>query len=234
MSVFAVYNEADGVYNITQAGYGLMVAILIAVLLLACYVLKPDQKNVLGTRRLVFSAMSIALATVTSMIELFHAPMGGSITLFSMLFVALIGYWYGLGTGIFAGIAYGLIQLMIDPYIVSVPQMLVDYIFAFGALGLSGVFSRAKHGLIKGYILAILGRYFFACLSDVIFFGSYGNDYGMSPLAYSMAYNGFYIFIEGGITIAVLCIPAVSKAMTRVKNFATEPAAGGPQKVTGI
>ncbi|MDY6286737.1 MAG: energy-coupled thiamine transporter ThiT [Lachnospiraceae bacterium] len=225
MSLFAVYDEANGVYHITQAGYGLMVAILIAVLLVACFVFKPDQKNVLGTRRLVFSAMAIALATVTSMIELFHAPMGGSITLFSMLFITLIGYWYGLGTGLFAGIAYGLIQMMIDPYIISIPQMLVDYIFAFGALGLSGVFSRAKYGQIKGYILAILGRYFFACLSGVIFFGSYGNDYGMSPIAYSMAYNGFYIFIEGGITIAVLCIPAVSKAMKRVKNIATEAAA---------
>jgi thiamine transporter len=222
MSVFAVYDEANGVYQITSAGYGLMVAILIGVLLLASFLTKPDQKNVLGTRKLVFSAMAIALATVTSMIELFHAPMGGSITLFSMLFVTLIGYWYGLGTGLFAAIAYGLIQMMIDPYIISIPQMLVDYIFAFGALGLSGVFCNAKHGLIKGYILGIIGRYFFACLSGVIFFGMYGNDYGMSPLAYSMAYNGLYIFIEGGITIAVLFIPAVSKAMVRVKNLACQ------------
>jgi thiamine transporter len=220
MSLFAVYNETEGVYQITQAGYFLMVAVLIAVLLLACFITRPDEKNVLGTRKLVFSAMAIALATVTSMIKLFHAPMGGSVTLFTMLFVSLIGYWYGLGTGLFAGIAFGLVQMMIDPYIVSLPQMLVDYILAFGALGLSGVFRKSKNGLIKGYLLAIIGRYFFACLSGVIFFGIYGNEYGLSPVVYSMAYNAFYIFIEGGMTIALLLVPAVRKAMVYVKNMA--------------
>ncbi|MEE8886384.1 MAG: energy-coupled thiamine transporter ThiT [Eubacteriales bacterium] len=226
-SVLAIYSEEDGAFvGLTTAGYLLLIAVLIGLLLLASYVFKPDQKNVLGTRKLVFSAMAIALATVTSMIELFHAPMGGSITLFSMLFVTLIGYWYGLGTGLLAAIAYGLIQLMIDPYIISVPQMLVDYIFAFGALGLSGVFHNAKKfGLIKGYLLGIIGRFFFATLSGVIFFGSYAGDYGMTPLAYSAAYNGFYIFIEGGITIVILFIPAVNKAMIKVKNLACQPSA---------
>lgn len=221
MSIFAVAGS-DGSYQLTQAGYVLIIAVIIAALLLICVIRKPDQRGMLGTRKLVFSAMAIALATVASMIKLFHLPMGGSITFFSMLLVSLVGYWYGLGTGLFAGLAYGLLQLIIDPYIISLPQMLVDYVFAFTALGLSGVFSGAKHGLIKGYLLGVVGRYFFAVLSGYIFFGSYSSEYGMSAMAYSLAYNGIYIFTECGLTIVLLLIPAVNKAMTKVKNMAVE------------
>ena len=47
----------------------------------------------------------------------------------------------------------------------------MDYVLAFGALGLSGLFCNAKHGLIKGYIIGIIGRYVFAVLSGWLFFG---------------------------------------------------------------
>lgn len=153
MSFFATLSE-DGSYQLTQAGYTVIFLAIIALVLVSCFITKADQKLKLGTRKLVFSAMAIALAVVTSFLKLFHLPMGGSITLFSMLFVVLIGYWYGLRTGIMAAVAYGLLQLIIDPYILTIPQMLTDYVFAFGALGLSGLFSNAKHGLIKGYIAA--------------------------------------------------------------------------------
>ena len=95
MSVFATLGS-DGVYQLTQVGYIAVIAVIILALLLVCLIRKPDQKGVLGTRKLVFSAMAIALATVASMIKLFHLPMGGSITFFSMLLISLVGYWYGL------------------------------------------------------------------------------------------------------------------------------------------
>lgn len=218
--LFANLTE-DGSYSLTSAGYTLLVAVMIAALLAACFFLKADEKAK-GTRRLVFSAMAIALAFVTSFIKFLHLPMGGSITLFSMFFITLIGYWYGLGSGLLCGVAYGILQLVVDPYIISIPQMLVDYIFAFGALGLSGIFHNAKHGLLKGYITAVIGRWCFATLSGVIFFGSYAADYGMSPFAYSAAYNGLYIGVEAVITIVILCIPAVSHALAKIKALAVQ------------
>ena len=221
MSFFAVLTE-DGSYQLTQAGYTVIFLAIIALVLFSCFVTKADQKLKLGTRKLVFSAMAIALAVVTSFIKLFHLPMGGSLTLCSMLFVTLIGYWYGLRTGILAAVAYGLLQLIIDPYILTVPQMLTDYVFAFGALGLSGLFSNAKHGLIKGYIAGVLGRYFFAFLSGYIFFGAYAADYNMSAVVYSLVYNGIYIFTEAGITLILLAVPAVSKALARIRTAALQ------------
>ena len=176
MSLFAtkLVDEYGGTtYNLTGLGYGALVALMLLLLILACYV--TGGKTRFKTKHLVFAAAAMALAMITSFLKLFEAPMGGSVTLFSMLFICCIGYWYGLRTGIMTGVAYGLLQLISDPYIISLPQMITDYLLAFGALGLSGIFCNKKNGLIKGYIVGVLGRYFFAFLSGLIFFGMYAE-----------------------------------------------------------
>ena len=179
MSLFVqkVTDEWGTSYALTGLGYGALVALMIVLLLLACF-LSGEKK--IKTKQLVFSAVAMALAMITSFLKLFDAPMGGSVTLFSMLFICCIGYWYGLRAGLMTGVAYGLLQLISDPYIISLPQMITDYLLAFGALGLSGLFCNKKNGLIKGYIAGVLGRYFFAFLSGLIFFASYAEGTGMS------------------------------------------------------
>ena len=221
MSFFFYAEEYDGVtsYLPTTAGYAVLIAVMLAILLVACFC--TGQKNIkLSSKQLAFSAMAMALAVVTSMIKLFELPMGGSVTLLSMLFVVLIGYWFGLKAGLMTAIAYGFLQLILEPYIIHPMQMLVDYIFAFGALGLSGIFANKKHGLIIGYWVAVAGRFVFAFLSGMIFFGSVAADYNMSIPVYSAVYNGSYLLAEGIITTAVICIPPVNKALARVKAMA--------------
>ncbi|MFI3171350.1 MAG: energy-coupled thiamine transporter ThiT [Eubacteriales bacterium] len=171
------------------------------------------------TKKLVFSAMAIALATATSYLKIMEMPMGGSVTLFSMMFIVLIGYWFGPKYGIITGVAYGLLQFVIDPYILSIPQVLIDYPLAFGALGLSGFFHNKKFGLYIGYVVSVLGRYFFAFLSGYIFFGMYAPE-GWNPVMYSLAYNGGYLGAEAVITLCILAIPPVVKALDRVKAMA--------------
>ncbi|MDE5891379.1 MAG: energy-coupled thiamine transporter ThiT, partial [Acetatifactor sp.] len=148
-------------------------------------------------------------------------PTGGSITLLSMLAACLPGYFFGLGAGILTGVAYGVLQLVMDPYVLFPMQLVVDYLLAFGALGLSGLFSGAKNGLIKGYITAVLGRFVFAVISGWIFFGAYAWE-GWDPLPYSLAYNAIYIFSEAAITIVILLLPPVKKAMGSVKKLTQE------------
>lgn len=148
--------------------------------------------------------------------------MGGSITLFSMLFIVLIGYWYGAKAGIMTAVAYGLLQFVVEPVFYSIPQMLVDYPLAFGALGLSGFFQNSKHGLIKGYLVSVLGRYVFAFLSGLLFFASYANGSGMSAPIYSLVYNASYLLPEAVITLIIIAIPAVEKALKHVKQTACE------------
>ena len=161
MSIFAipVVDEYGVTYQLTTAGYTSLVIAMIAALLIGCAIFGSKQK--FSAKQLTFSAMAIALAMVTSMLKLSKLPFGGSTTLCSMLFISLIGNWYGIGVGLTTALAYGIMQLIVDPYIISLPQMLIDYIFAFGALGLSGAFCKSKNSLIKGYLLAVSGRLFF-------------------------------------------------------------------------
>ena len=208
----------DGIsYNLTPLGYVVLIAVVI-VMLAVGFIVKDKKTH--SVKRLVTSAMAIALATLTSFITIFKMPMGGSVTLFSMLFIVLIGYWYGISAGMTASIAYGVLQLIVNPYIISLPQMFLDYIFAFGALGLSGIFANSKNGLVKGYIAGIAGRFFF--LSGWIFFAVYTPEFFNSAVLYSLAYNAAYIGAEGIITIIVIMLPPVKKAILYVKQTSNE------------
>ena len=220
MSLFVnkVVDEWGTSYSLTGLGYGALIAAILILLILACYLTGENKR--IETKPLVFAAVAMALGVITSFLKLFEAPMGGSVTLFSMLFICCIGYWYGLRTGLITGFAYGLLQLISDPYIISLPQMITDYLLAFGALGLSGLFHNKKNGLIKGYIAGVLGRYLFAFLSGLIFFASYAEGTGMSAPLYSLAYNGSYLGCEAALTLITLAIPAVNKAFIRVKQMA--------------
>lgn len=203
-------------YVPTPLGNLCLVILILVLLFLAAGFLKKRSKK-LSVQQLAFCAVAIALGTVLSNIKVFSFPTGGSITLLSMLVICLPGYWFGLGAGVLTGVAYGVLQMLVDPYILFPAQLVVDYLLAFGALGLSGLFRKLKHGLIPGYILAVLGRYGFAVLSGCLFFGIYAWE-GWNPLPYSLAYNAIYIFAEAGITIVVLLLPPVRKALDLVKK----------------
>ena len=193
----------------------LVILILILLFLAAGFIRKRSKK--LSVQQLAFCAVSIALGTVLSNIKVFSFPTGGSITLLSMLIICLPGYWFGMGAGILTGIAYGVLQMLFDPYILFPAQLVVDYLLAFGALGLSGLFYKRKNGLIPGYVVAVLGRDAFAVLSGWLFFGIYAWE-GWNPLPYSLVYNAIYIFAEAGVTIVVLLLPPVRKALDMVKK----------------
>ena len=172
-----------------------------------------------AVKKLIYAAMGIALGMVTSYIKVWDMPMGGSVTLLSMLFICLIGYWFGPRYGIVTGAAFGILRFLIDPYVLSIPQVLFDYPLAFGALGLSGFFSNRKYGLQIGYVVGVLGRFIFSTLSGVIFFAAYAPE-GMNPWVYSALYQGSYLGTEGIITLIIISLPPVAKALEQVKKQA--------------
>lgn len=171
---------------------------------------------VLPTKKLVYSAMGISIATVASYIHLWNMPMGGSVTLFSMLFITVIGYWLGIKYGLVSAVAYGILQLILEPYMVSLPQIILDYPLAFGALGLSGLFSNKKYGLYIGYVVGVLGRFIFSTLSGVVFFSDYAPE-NMNVWVYSVLYQGSYLGTEAVMTLVFMSVPAFKKAIYRIK-----------------
>ena len=234
MSLF--FNKEDGYFTLTTGGViAAIVMIAILVILTALLREKPvdtqaqqksdvSAKKGFSAKQLVFCAAALALGFVTSYIKIIPMPWGGSVTLCSMLFVTLIGYWYGPKIGLVAGFAYGLLQFVQDggSYILSPLQACLDYIVAFAALGLSGLFYKKANGLIKGYLFAIFARGVFHTIGGYLYWMDYMPENFPSSLAaiYPIAYNYAYILAEGVITIVILSLPPVKSAMARVKKMA--------------
>lgn len=226
-----VNDWGETTYIPTTLGNGLLATVIVILLLAAVFFARNSAKKQnrhsiarggqLTVKQLAFCAMAIALGTVLANIKLFRFPTGGSITLLSMLVCCLPGYFFGLSVGLLTGLAYGVLQLLIDPYVLYPMQLIVDYLLAFGALGLSGIFSEAKNGLLKGYLTAVLGRYVFAVLSGCIFFDSYAWE-GWGVLPYSIVYNGIYIFAEAAVSVFVILLPPVKLAIGRIRKLAIE------------
>ena len=104
-------------------------------------------------KRLCVSAIMIALATVFSLIKVYTLPLGGSITLLSMLPIVFLSVSYGIGWGFFSAFVYTLIQMFLDLAAVAswglTPAIFIgciafDYILAYTALGIAGIFRKTE------------------------------------------------------------------------------------------
>lgn len=218
-NLLVVKDAEYGSYYPTTAGK-ITLAVVIALLFVTMLFISGKSKKKANAKQLAFSAVAMTLAVLTSMFTVFEFPFGGSITLFRMLFICLIGYLYGPKVGVLTGVAYGFLDLILEPYVVHPVQLLLDYPVAFGCLGLSGIFAKSKFGLIKGYLLGVVGRYLCHVLTGVIFFAMYAGT--KNPVIYSLGYNASYIVPEAVVTIALLIIPAVRHALGEVKRMALE------------
>ena len=214
---------SDG--GLTTAGYAIAIIAGIVLFLAAIYFAgKHSEKQKLTTRQLVFCAVAMALAFVTSYLKIFTLPWGGSVTLCSMLFIVLVANWYGVGTGITVGLAYGILQFIQEPYVLSFFQICCDYILAFATLGVAGFFAKQSHGLLKGYIAAVIARGAFHALGGYLYWMSYMPENFPKSLTavYPIVYNYSYLVAEAIITVIVISIPAVAKALVQVKKAAIQ------------
>ena len=209
--------------SLTTLGFCLCAAAA-ALLLLVAGVISRNQKTRLSARQLVFCGAAMALSFVTSCIKVFSLPYGGSVTLFSMLFICLIGHWYGIRTGILTGLAYGILQFLQEPYVLSPFQVCCDYILAFAGLGLAGFLSHSANGLQKGYLAGILVRGAFHALGGYLYWMDYMPDNFPQILArvYPIVYNYSFILAEGVLTLIVISMPPVKKGLGQIRGLAME------------
>ncbi|MBQ7411920.1 MAG: energy-coupled thiamine transporter ThiT [Clostridia bacterium] len=165
------------------------------------------------------SAIFIALATVLSFLPVYKMPMGGSVTLASMLPILFIGVKFGYKWGISSAGIYAAIQLfqaLIEGNVfiycngagIVILCVLFDYIVPFGILGLSA-FARPKSGkglsIIKTTItFGVLVAIRFVChfITGVAIWGQWAPE-GMGKFLYSLLYNGQYMLPELIITLVI-------------------------------
>ena len=174
--------------------------------------MKKNQKVLI----LVEGAVMIAMATVLSFIQVFKLPWGGSITLLSMLPIALFSIKRGVKNGLIVAFLYSLIQFgqgIMDGLFgwgltpgMLIACILLDYILAFTVLGLSGLFRKTLAGQIAGIALAVILRFVCHFLSGVVIWHSFGQlweaFYTENTYLYSLLYNGAYMLPELIFTVA--------------------------------
>ena len=158
------------------------------------------------TRRLAETAIMIALSVVLSEIPIIKLPYGGSVTLFSQLPLVVISYRYGVKWGVFSGFVMGVIQMLLGlenfSWVSGIVAYLIlifaDYIVAFGALGLGGIFRKSVKNqaislAVGGAVVSII-RFVCHYISGVTIWKSYAED--MPAALYSLIYNGSYMSLE--------------------------------------
>lgn len=178
-------------------------------------------------KKLAVSGICLAIAFVLSFVTLFHMPTGGSVTLISMFFVFFVGYSFGPKIGFSAAFAYALLQFIQNrDTVISLWQILFDYILAFTALGLGSIFYKRPKFIIPAYLLSVLGRFVFTVAASVLFWSEYLVlpegivNKTLATVIASIIYNGAYIGAEALITVILLLIPPLRKALFKMKQFA--------------
>lgn len=184
----------------------IFVLLILAVVLL--YVSKRTEYN---TRVITYGALAIAASFVLSYIKIYNFPNGGAITVASMLPLFVFAVIAGPRAGVLAGLCYGMLQFIQEPFFVHWTQFLLDYPLAFGALGLAGNF---KKNIYLGSIIGGIARFGFHYISGIVFFASLAGD--QNVLIYSFIYNISYILPDLVICLAILSIPNVKSAIQRV------------------
>lgn len=181
-------------------------AALLAVIILVVVAIKV-KKVKLNTYMIAQIGIALALATVLKIFKIYHLPQGGSVTFGSMIPILLMALFYGPEVGFLTGFIYGIITLIMDPYILHPVQVLFDYPLPFMALGLAGYFRDKK---IVATIVAVFGRFICHFISGVVFFGSYAPK-GQSPMLYSFLSNGVFMGVEGAICVVIMALLPVKQ-----------------------
>lgn len=171
------------------------------------------MEKVSTTRRLVESAMLIAIASVLSVLQIVHLPYGGSITVSSMLPILIIAYRYGTPWGIFTGTVYGLIQLALGSHNLSyvtgaasvIALILFDYLLAFAVIGIGGLVRKndsQAFSLVIGSLIAAALRYLMHVISGCTVWAGLSIPTA-EALRYSLIYNATYMLPEALILMVV-------------------------------
>ena len=165
---------------------------------------------------------------LSELIPSISLPFGGSVTLFSMVPVCLIGIVFDIKWGLASGLLYGAIQLMFGMNNLSyatwwgaaVAIVMLDYIIAYTVLGLSGIFKKViKNQLLAavlGVVLVCFLRYVCHFITGVTVWREISNLW--SAVWYSITYNATYMIPEIIITPLGVYLLMASSSLKKIQQ----------------
>ncbi len=169
------------------------------------------MKTETKTKNITLCAVMIALGTVLSLVPIYNAPFGGTVTLGSMvpliLVCALVSDFRWSALTCFA---YSLIQMLIGftapptaTVLSFVAVILLDYVIAFTSISIanpiSKLFENKIAGVAAGSVIAMLVRFVCHFLGGILIWKVYAPE-GQPVWMYSLLYNGGYMLPELLIT----------------------------------
>lgn len=162
---------------------------------------------------LVEAGIMIALTVLLNNIKLYHLPKGGSITLGGYVPLMIFSLRWGIKKGLIVGMTYGLLDALIDPYVIAPIQFLLDYPLAYSMFGFAGIATKNigfkslndKVRVMSSIILSNLLRLLMAVLSGIIFFKEYLPD-NFPYILSSIMYNGSYVIPNMIISMVIVAI----------------------------
>ena len=197
-------------------------------------------------KKIVFlaeAAVMLALATTLSFVKIYEAPLGGAVTLASMLPIMYISFRHGVLKGLACSFVYSVIQLILGlSYLAYFPSpvgvigcIMLDYIVPFTMLGFAGVFYRKNAkasvrivGAVCGVVLACALR--FAChyFGGVVLWYEITKEqdwnayvHTVGKWLYSFVYNISYFGPDAAIVIALSpSIPFLDDSLKKALNKA--------------
>ena len=198
-----------------KALFYILSALLCVVIFGGAFLFNKESEN--NAKYVTYAGVCIATSYALSFVKFLQMPQGGSITLASMLPLMLFAYKFGTKKGVLAGFVYGLLQLIQNPVIYHPLQMFMDYMVAFSALGLTGMFRKfnflkdndvAKFAL--GAFVAGTLRYLCHVVTGIFVFYTWAEE-GYSAVAWGFVYNAF-VFVDLAIVLVVGCLVLLNKS----------------------
>ena len=169
-------------------------------------------------------ALMLAIAAILSFITVYQMPYGGTITLCSMVPLLYVSFHYPMRWASLTAVAFGLLQMLLaffpppaQSILAFAAVILLDYLIAFGVIGLAGFFRGPFHGvkgMLMGGSIALAGRFLCHFISGILIWGAFAPE-GQSVALYSLLYNGTFMLGEGALSmvalIALLKIPFLKR-----------------------
>lgn len=162
--------------------------------------------------RICESAVLIALSVALSFVKIEIGAFGGSID-FVMIPLFIIAFRNGVGYGVASGLVFGFIKCLIGGGIGwGIPSVLLDYVLAYGAVGIAGLFKNKFWAVELSTFLGCLARFAIHFISGVTIYmitvpttiegiGTFAN-----PVIYSIVYNAVYMLPNTIIAIVVMAL----------------------------
>ncbi len=176
------------------------ITIFAIIVLAALMIAVSISRKRWSARTIAYAAMAVALSYALSCIRLYRMPQGGSVTPASMLPLMLFSAAFGAGPGLLAGAVDGLLQYLQGGYFSHPVQFLLDYVLAYGMIGLAGLYrhlpkSWSKCSLYPCMAVAAAARALCATLAGILYWDT-------APWA-SLVYNGTYLIPDTLICIVL-------------------------------